>query len=476
MSAEVLHLYTMYEYGELPVDDQDWLKGFIEGVDKATAGKDTADSGGRPFSLVVENHELALKASSFVGVFSYRGRTVEVLPKVFRDAGPDRPSDDDRKRATRTLLFMLEAGGRLKVRWTREIEGLFEQRADFVEVLRYIFADSLLHELRAGPCAAYIVREEELAFVRGSILFDRVFPWTMHRPVCRYHEYVMDNDLNRVLYFCCHELMRDAVLRDTRRKLAMCMAVFAEQVSLPRQVGERELQRVRFTRLNDRFKPSFDLARLFLHFRSVQMMSGQSDVGAFFLDMNRVFEDFAVACVEHVVRGLDDGWRVLRQGSGRQEHLMRRIYHDDEHEVFRLKPDALVVDQRDRIRLIVEIKWKDSDFTKDKAGIVERDFYQITAYAVSYSRDAENHPPLLMVYPEFPSDSQNTKADFLLTAGGAEHRVTALKIPIDAKCRSARRLLENASSSLFKKFLGPISTAPVETSRVISINEGGHHG
>jgi 5-methylcytosine-specific restriction enzyme subunit McrC len=93
-----------------------------------------------------------------------------------------------------------------------------------------------------------------------------------------------------------------------------------ERVRLVRY-DPRSIPEIRYTRLNEHYRPAVELARLILRSDSYELRHGAVRGTSFLVDMNRVFEDFVVVALREAL-GVSD--RSFPQGArGRQLFLDR---------------------------------------------------------------------------------------------------------------------------------------------------------
>ena len=89
-----------------------------------------------------------LQATQHVGVFLFRDRTIQVLPKIYRAE-----THDERLRvreATKNLLHLLALAGDLPIR-EQGVAPLLRRDMDWFEILTRLFATHLREEWQRGP-------------------------------------------------------------------------------------------------------------------------------------------------------------------------------------------------------------------------------------------------------------------------------------------------------------------------------------
>jgi 5-methylcytosine-specific restriction enzyme subunit McrC len=178
-----------------------------------------------------------------------------------------------------------------------------------------------------------------------------------------------------------------------------------QPVHLPAQVSSVDLDHIEFNRLNERFYPAFQLARLLLEGLTVQLLAGGQRAFAFVFDMDRLFEQFIASFLQTYSRLiLPEEWRDLPielQGSISKRHLVLPI-PSSEKPMFPLKPD-IIIGFPGQPNLIVDTKNKALPLRQSYRAVAEDDAYQMLAYATQFH--CQN---ILLLYPhtlgaeEFP--------------------------------------------------------------------------
>jgi 5-methylcytosine-specific restriction enzyme subunit McrC len=338
----------------------------------------------------VSGRERLMRASAHVGIVRLSGRTIEILPKLYRGQEDRRAAAAE---ATHNLLHLVAMAGGFSVR-EHSVAPLLSRVSDWFEILTHLFTTHLMEEWQRGPAKSYQVVDEDLSMLKGKWRL----PDQLRRPAqpqvlaVSYDEFTADNDLNRVLRYVVQRLFlltRDPANRHTLEVLRRWM----DGVTLLRCVTISDVERVQLNRLNRRFEPVLNLARLFLDGSALQLSAGDVDTFAFVFDMNALFEAFVVNTIR---RNRDE---ILPPALASCELLpqsmsaIRYLAHDEYHPVFHLKPD-LAFRQGGAFPLLLDAKYKLLDITAPSLNISQPDLYQMYAYANRFEC-----PCLLMVYP-----------------------------------------------------------------------------
>ena len=128
----------------------------------------------------------------------------------------------------------------------------------------------------------------------------------------------------------------------------------------------------------DRSMPHYDAVMpwvgLFLFGRGLATFSGPHASRALLFPMEEVFEDFVTAAVRRHQQ------RFAVRAQGPKGHL---AIDEAGRPAFGLKPDIALI-ERDRVRFILDAKWKRLDPEAPNHGVSQADAYQLFAYGRRY--------------------------------------------------------------------------------------------
>ena len=371
-----------------------------------------------------------IKAAEHVGVVRLGRRTIQVLPKIYKSgAGVD--ERERAREATHNLLYLLAYAGQLPLR-EHAVASLLRHADDWFEILTRLFASHLFEEWQRGAYRTYQAVEDESPVLKGK--------WRigdqLRRPVRRhvfsvtYDEFTADNPLNRVFRFVTERLWR--LTRDGgNRQLLGELRQWMEEVTLLPVVTAAEASALRLTRLNQRFAPLLNLARLFLDGAALQLTAGDLPTFAFTFDMNRLFEAFVVNFIRRhraeILTPELQSCELLAQAHGAPRYLARR----ESVPVFLLRPDLAFRDRAAQFPLLLDAKYKRLDKTDAKLGVSQADFYQMHAYAHRYDCGR-----VILIYPQTAEMSRPARARFEVE--GTRISVSAATVNLQVALRSER--------------------------------------
>jgi 5-methylcytosine-specific restriction enzyme subunit McrC len=149
------------------------------------------------------------------------------------------------------------------------------------------------------------------------------------------------------------------------------------------------------TRLNQRFLPALNLARLFLQSETLMLATGATQSFAFVFDMNRLFEAFIASLINRYrAQLLPPPLQTATLHPQAGTHTLHLARKDGDQPVFKLRPD-LVFAEGNRFPLLLDTKYKRLKLDNARSGISEADFYQMFAYVHRY-----HSPCALLLYPQ----------------------------------------------------------------------------
>ena len=281
MSADTLTLFE-HEFREF-----DWTERDIISLERLRRA-----AGAAVLSADVRAGRRGLRASQHVGVVRLGGRTVQVLPKIHRAGAAD--EKEHAADATRNLLCMLAEAGRLPAS-EHALAPLLRRGGDWFEILTHLFATHLSAEWRRGAHRFYQTVEDETPVLKGKwrVAEQLRRPARRHLFPVVFDEFTADNPLNRVFRFVVEHLRR-LTRDDSNRRALGELRQWMEEVTLLLHVGASDAPPLLLTRLNRRFEPLLNLARLFLEGGSLQLAARDFDTFSFVFDMNQLFEAFLV--------------------------------------------------------------------------------------------------------------------------------------------------------------------------------------
>jgi 5-methylcytosine-specific restriction enzyme subunit McrC len=385
-----------------------------------------------------------LQARQYAGVVRLGHATVQILPKLYRsDAPPTERAHD----ATRNLLHMLSYAGLVPLR-EHELAPLLQRNLDWFEILTYLFATHLAEEWQRGAPYAYQEREAELNVLRGKWLMSEQLrhPLQHERLPVRYAEYGVDHPLNRVLRYVVEQLWRLTRDAGNRRRLAD-LRVWMDEVTLLPLVTAADAPPALITRLNARYQPLLNLARVFLGQSTLQLAAGQVTAFGLLLDMALLFQEFMVRFItRRRVEALPpelQSCELLPQALGAAQYLLRA--RPSGAAAFGLYPD-LAFRMGEQFPLLLDTKYKRLSFARAHANPPQDDLYQAFSYAHGFQC-----PRVVLLYPQVEGQPP-VRRSFEVQSSPSRIDVATVNLQLDLRAErqqltsELRSILENDSN------------------------------
>ena len=174
-----------------------------------------------------------------------------------------------------------------------------------------------------------------------------------------------------------HALRRSRLRFDRVRRALAALDARLDGVRLV-EYDPRRLPEIRYSRLNARYQPAVELARLILRAMTVELGPGATAASTFFVDMNVVFEEFVIRALREALRL--SAQELIQGASGRPLFL-------DRARTIALAPD-LMWQGGSRCTFVGDVKYK-----KLYAHAPNADLYQLLAYTI-----AAGLPAGLLIY------------------------------------------------------------------------------
>ncbi len=186
------------------------------------------------------------------------------------------------------------------------------QRVDNVlEAIALAFAHRTRQAIHRGLLRGYRQEEDALKAVRGRIRFDDQIRMRFGLPIpieVAFDEFTEDIEKNRLLKTAIHQLghtfIRSKATRGAVRRLKPAFASVGLGSYQPGALPE-----VRYTRLDEHYRPAVDLARLIIENSSLELLHGNVAGASLLVDMNKIFERFLYVALREALDLSEEQWR-----------------------------------------------------------------------------------------------------------------------------------------------------------------------
>lgn len=425
---------TVFEHESLPYSDPRLspYSQYIDCIEKLN------QSNGKILSL----HRSSLHANQYVGLVQVRDLSIEILPKMYRDGLTEAAQVEH---AQRNLLYLLHYCYDIPI-YESEIAHMQSRKANWFEILTFMFTRTLQDIFKKGAQKQYISVEENLPYFKGKCLIQKHISFNSfkkHLFYVNYDEFSSDIPLNQVLKFVVNKLKLRSQDLENRRNLHI-LDQEMDDISLVSNPVPL-LDKVIFTRLNENYRPVFNLAKMFIEGNVVETSVGSTGAFAFTFDMNLLFERFiARFLTEHRESILPDHLRncgIYSQASSKE--LAR---NSKDGKVFWLRPDILL-EEKNQAQLIIDTKYKKLKKEDRKFGISISDMYQMSAYASSYC--CSN---IILLYPRTAGGNEAILEEYTLQGSGHKVRIATVDMRVDLTNPDNKKQLRDDLKTILERF------------------------
>ncbi|MDK2938219.1 MAG: 5-methylcytosine-specific restriction enzyme subunit McrC [Methanolobus sp.] len=404
---------TLFEYESLPYSDSR--------LSSNSNHLDLIDQLNQSNGELLTLHRNGLQAKQYVGLIQVRDLSIEILPKMYRDGLTEAAQVEH---AQRNLLYLLHYCYDIPI-YESEIAHMQSRKANWFEILTFMFTRTLQDIFKKGAQKQYISVEENLPYFKGKCLIQKhiaVNSFKKHLFYVNYDEFSPDIQLNQVLKFVVNKLKLRSQDLENRRNLHI-LDQEMDDISLVSNPAPL-LDKVIFTRLNENYRPVFNLAKMFIEGNVVETSVGSTGAFAFTFDMNLLFERFIARFLkEHRESILPDHLQncgIYSQAGGKE--LAR---NSKDGKVFWLRPDILI-EEKGQAQLIIDTKYKKLKKEDRKLGISISDMYQMAAYASRYC--CSN---IILLYPRTAGGNEAILEEYTLQGTGHKVRIATVDLRVD---------------------------------------------
>ncbi len=334
-----------------------------------------------------------IKAKQFVGALKINNTTIQILPKIYKN---ERNEEQKQKEALTNLLYMLSYTKRLKI---KENFANLSKNNDLFEIYIYLFAKNLLREIENGIYKNYNKKEENLTYLKGKLHTTKQIKHNYinkHKLYCKYAEFSENNLMNKIFKYIV-ELLKNITNNPKNKKLLSDLSFILSDIDY-KTITINDFEKVKFNRMNERFKPYIEMAKMFILNESINLNSKDLKTFSLIFNMDYLFEEFIGTILKKYCDEIFNSECIIHlQHSG-----LYLLTDENNNNTFRLKPDIVVYNSNDANKpfLIIDTKYKNliDDKTKNY-NINQSDTYQMFAYLKKY-----NCKTGILLYPKYEKD------------------------------------------------------------------------
>ena len=364
-----------------------------------------------------------LRAKQMVGLIQVKDLSIEILPKMYKESIKKAEQVNN---AQRNLLYLLHYCYDIPI-YESEIALMQARKSNLFEILTFIFSKKLMDIFKKGAHKQYISIEENLPIFKGKWMIQKHFyinPFQKHRFYVKYDEFSPDVPLNQALRFVTNKLKSRSYDSENRKNLRILDQQMEEITLLADPLPV--LNNIVFTRLNENYRPVFNLAKLFIEGNVVETSTGSAGAFAFVFDMNILFERFIARFIKEnrdaILPEYLKNCNIYLQAVTNRRPLAK---NSGEKKVFYLQPD-IIFKEGESVKLIIDTKYKLLNKSDRQFGVSISDMYQMAAYANRY--ECSN---VILLYPRIAGIEEPITEEYELEKINCRIKIATVDLRID---------------------------------------------
>ncbi|WP_458625999.1 McrC family protein [Winogradskyella sp. PC D3.3] len=415
----MINLFEYKNKAEFPVEHFDDLEVFLDDIwakrEKSSYYFNEEDNRVEQQRFIQFLHKTkTLKSNKYVGVIHFEGETINLLPKIFYK--DEESTQQDVNAINKHILWWLSYCRKLK--FPNYLSGLNSEKADFFEILIYLFSKYTRELLNSSIYQQYTEVNKELSFVKGRIDFNAYIKNNLsrgrnHKISCSFDAFEMDNDFNRCVKFVSKLLLSTTKENQSRRFLNDILFILDEVKDVT--ISSDQMKRMTFNPMFSDFETIRDYCVLFLDNSVSFNYKNDLKLFAFLLPMEYVFEDFIFGFIDKEIDSI----------KAKAQDTSKYLAEDNK---FQLKPDLLL--EFNNRKIIADTKYKIvyNDVNDTKNGISQTDLYQMLSYAVRFKVNE-----IVLFYPNTISTEETNNSEFTIVDELADNQkvvISSFQLPI----------------------------------------------
>lgn len=365
--------------------------------------------------------DYSVSANQFIGIIQTQWCRFTILPKIFSSTESQNEEELINK-ASNELMYLLSYAYDLKNSDISQADFSKNKNLDFFEIFISLFATKTWEVLNRNVYHKYENIEENIGFVKGKILFNKQLKENAlknrnDRLYCEYTLFQEDNILNQIIKYVTKILFRKSRVETNKSLLRKILHILSD-INDKTFIAD-DTDKVTLSPMQREFAPILNYCKLFLENSLIKFNQNNVDIFCFLIDMNSLFEKFVVGFLKEHFK---NDWKVESQKSDKS------VATDlSGNNVFQMRHDIFLTSLNTENSIIIDTKYKFTDFSVKKGGISQGDVYQMITYAIR--RHCEN---LILLYPKYNDDNTSKEIEYRIKDefGGNEISLKAFKLDL----------------------------------------------
>jgi len=319
----------------------------------------------------IENQGVRIKAKNMIGAVNFSKFKLQIIPKIYK-----KEKKDKWKNIAQCIHFARNYS----------IEKIFKYDKRLVAKEDFILPDFLIKTLviecqellKRGLLKSYVTHEENMPYIRGKLILKNQFQNDVRKKVMFFNEFdelEFDNIENRIIFQTIIQCRRIVVNSKLKKEVMKLIQQFSGIVqNVPIKVSDITQMEKKYTRQNSHYEDAHIVCKTILENKGISDFYEHDKKSSlsipFFVDMNKIFEDF-------ITRIFQDyhGVGISVRNQARQRAW---IVSGSKISGREMRPDIVLDDSIKKKTTIIDVKYK----INEKFSM--SDLYQIGFYIHEY--------------------------------------------------------------------------------------------
>jgi len=359
----------------------------------------------------------SISASQYAGVIQTSWGRITILPKIFSN-NPNLNEERLINKASNDLMYFLGYAYNFKTSDVNRANLSKNKNFDFLEMFIFLFGTKTLEVLEHNFYCCYENIEEDLGFIKGKILIkqqlkENTIRGRNDRVYCRYEMFQENNIFNQMIKYVTNILFKKCKNLNNKALLRKILHILNDIDS--KTFIATDTEKIVLNSTQREFTPIVNYCRLFLENSLIKFNQGSTDIFCFLIDMNALFEKFVAGFLKENFQE----WEIESQKS--DKYVAENTYGK---KVFQMRHDIFLTKNRETI--ILDSKYKATDFSDVKGGISQNDVYQMVTYGIR-----RKCSKIILLYPKYSGDNTVQRIEYFIEDEFSKNKLNLSAIKLD---------------------------------------------
>lgn len=323
-----------------------------------------------------------IKAKNYVGTIKTpNGIVIEILPKIYL-----RDKEKSYNNTKKLLIDMLKCVNDIPFK-NLSMSNLSTDNSNILDIFINMFLDEISKLIKKTLKSSYVQDEGNLNYLKGKLLIGKHISKNIIRKdkfYMQFDEYNNNIAENRILKSTLLKLSRITSNLTIQNRIRTYLCAFLEIKASTNY--EMDFAKCTSNRLMHDYKLCLEWSKIFLTNKGFTIYNGEFKAYSLLYQMDKIFESYIASNIRK--SSLFSEFCVIVQT---KKYTTKYLF--DEPKKFRLKPDIIIQNEKEKI--VLDTKWKKLyNDTNKNYGISQVDMYQMYAYAKKY--DVKK---VILIYP-----------------------------------------------------------------------------